>query len=182
MLRHHSHALDMNRVIVLTDPMPPDVAAEAARRAGGLGARAVPWSGADDVRAASSAEDLILVTCAPEEVSEAVRDLLDAGARPIPALAIEGDARTPRLSRSARSILDDPSLPGMEIPVPAVADDDARRALWDQLRALRAEERHHLVEVDVGPAEGWPEAGAAAAGVLAGRRAAGDRRWRTGPT
>jgi hypothetical protein len=181
MLRHHSHALDTNRVIVLTDPMPPDVAVGAARRAGATDPPVVPWGGVDEVRSAASAGSLVIVTCGPEDVPDAVRALFEAGAPPIPALAVEGGADAPRLTPSARSLLADPRLRDLEVPVPAVRSDDVRRVLWDQLRALSAEERHHLLEVDGGPAKGWLAISAAAAGVLAGRRVAGDRRWRAGP-
>jgi hypothetical protein len=178
MLRHHSHALDTTRVIVLTDPSQVDVVTARVTRAGGVAPRMIAWSGPTEVPAALEAGGVVLLTCRPDEARSAVHALIDVGARPIPTLGIDGDATAPRLSPSTRALLADPGLSDLEVPVPAVADDDTRRRLWDQLREIGAENRHHLVEVDGGPEGGWASLAAGAAGVLAGRRAAGDRRWR----
>ncbi len=82
--------------------------------------------------------------------------------------------------------------------MPTLADDAQRQIVWDALRAAKIEERHQLVEVDGRPAldelatrrieprsmgrgvEDDPAyfLAAGAAGVLAGRTAAGNRRWR----
>ena len=84
----------------------------------------------------------------------------------------------------------------MAVPV---LPDDQRTAMWDALRAARLEERHRLVEADGRPGiAGLEAAGVAvrsmgrapaedpafflaggAAGVLAGRLAAGRARWRS---
>jgi hypothetical protein len=84
------------------------------------------------------------------------------------------------------------------VPVPALEDDTQRARIWDALRAARLEERHQLVEVDGRPAldelasrrieprsmgrgvDDDPACflAAGAAGVLAGRLAEGNRRWR----
>jgi hypothetical protein len=77
-----------------------------------------------------------------------------------------------------------------DVHVPLPRGDDALRArVRTSIAALQLEARHHLVEVDPNPA--FAEAGvdpatasldalaAAAAGVLAGRLAVGNRRWRT---
>jgi hypothetical protein len=80
-----------------------------------------------------------------------------------------------------------------------VLEDDAQRsAVWEALRSRRLEEIHHLVEVDGAPAVQELRArridvrtmgrgieddpaffqAAGAAGILAGRLAAENRRWR----
>jgi Protein of unknown function (DUF3866) len=86
--------------------------------------------------------------------------------------------------------------------VPALDDDEHRDAVWGALRSARLEDRYQLVEVDGRPAleelaargieprsmgRGVEEdpaffLAAGAAGVLAGRVAAGNRRWREGST
>jgi hypothetical protein len=75
----------------------------------------------------------------------------------------------------------------VHVPVPGVVEP-LRSRIAGALRPLELEDRHHLVEVDPTPA--FDEAGvtvdgapvdaltAAAAGVLAGRLAVGNRRWR----
>jgi hypothetical protein len=82
-------------------------------------------------------------------------------------------------------------LRDLNVPVPLL-EEEARLVVWDSLRAARVEERHHLVEVDGRPAldelseRGTPRVGdelqllaAGAAGVLTGRMAAANRKWRT---
>ena len=86
----------------------------------------------------------------------------------------------------------------MNVPVPVLGDDGQRTAVWDALRSRKLEETHHLVEVDGAPAVDELRArgidvrsmgrgidddpafflAAGAAGVLAGRLAAENRRWR----
>jgi hypothetical protein len=75
----------------------------------------------------------------------------------------------------------------VHVPIPGV-DEPLRARVGGAFRPLELERLHHLVEVDPGPA--FEEAGftvedapldaltAAAAGVLAGRLAVGNRRWR----
>ena len=75
----------------------------------------------------------------------------------------------------------------VHVPVPSLEDPE-RSVVADYLRPLELEATHHLVEVD--PAPAFEQAGlvldgaplhalaAAAAGVLAGRLAASNRRWR----
>jgi hypothetical protein len=85
------------------------------------------------------------------------------------------------------------ALQGLQVDVQVAIpseEGDARRALREALAPFELERLHHLVEVDARPA--FEEAGtaigcaspeeraAAAAGVLAGRIAAGNRRWRAG--
>jgi hypothetical protein len=123
------------------------------------------------------------------------------GGRPIPALRVSfADARERHrgLSHHSLTILRRVCLVETNVPVPTLADDAERAAVWDALRGAKVEERHHLVEVDGGPAvdelvgrgvdvrsmgrgvDADPAffLAAGAAGVLAGRLAAGNRRWR----
>ena len=85
----------------------------------------------------------------------------------------------------------------MDVAVPALADETQRTTVWNALRSRRLEETHHLVEVDGQPALEELRArgldvrtmergidddpafflAAGAAGVLAGRMAAENRRW-----
>ena len=120
------------------------------------------------------------------DLPHAVERLLARGARPVPALeAARGIGVLPS------SIVALTALPaGLNVPVPSLQEDDARALVWSCLREARLEEHHHLVEVDGGPAieelraKGTPPGGdlfgllaAGAAGVLAGRMVAGNRRW-----
>ncbi len=125
------------------------------------------------------------------------------GGRPIPSLRISfADERERHrgLSHHSLTILRDVCLVPTDVPVPAL-EDDQRRTVWDALRGAKLEERHQLVEVDGHPAleelaarrveprsmgrgvEDDPAyfLAAGAAGVLAGRAAAADRRWREPP-
>jgi hypothetical protein len=141
------------------------------------------------------AEFVIAVSSSPEAAAAVARVAIPRRGRPIPVLGIaEGEA-----DAASMALLRDPSLEGLNVAVP-VLDGLARSRLWDSVRAARVEERHHLVEVDGRPAldelaalavaPDHPDAGlttslvgvaalaAGAAGVLAGRLAAGGRRWR----
>lgn len=123
------------------------------------------------------------------------------GGGPIAALRVSfADARERHrgVSHHSLTILADVCLVAATVPVP-VLDEGARRgAVWGALRARKLEDRHQLVEVDGRPAIDELEArgvevrsmgrgveddpafflAAGAAGVLAGRMAAGNRRWR----
>jgi hypothetical protein len=123
------------------------------------------------------------------------------GGRPIPALRVSfADPRERHrgLSHHSRTILRDVCLVETNVPVPVLDDGAQRNAVWDALRDADAYGRHHLVEVDGRPAHEELVArgvevrsmgrafeddpafflAAGAAGILAGRLAAGDRRWR----
>jgi hypothetical protein len=123
------------------------------------------------------------------------------GGRPIPSLRISfADARVRHrgVSHHSLTILHDVCLVATDVPVPTLGDDAQRQVVWDALRAAKIEERHQLVEVDGRPALDELAArrieprsmgrgvdddpayflAAGAAGVLAGRAAAGHRRWR----
>jgi hypothetical protein len=123
------------------------------------------------------------------------------GGRPIPALRLSfADARERHrgLSHHSLTILRDVCLVPTDIPVPVMENTMERDTVWNALRSARLESRHQLVEVDGQPAldelaarnveirsmgRGVDEdpvffLAAGAAGVLAGRMAAGNRRWR----
>ena len=123
------------------------------------------------------------------------------GGRPIPSLRISfADPRERHRSVSHHSltILRDVCLVPTDVPVPTLEDDEQRRSVWEALRNAKLEDRHQLVEVDGRPAlaeladrgieprsmgRGVADdpayfLAAGAAGVLAGRTAAGNRRWR----
>jgi hypothetical protein len=124
------------------------------------------------------------------------------GGRPVPALRVsfaDERARHHGLSHHSITILRDVCTTACNVPVPVLADDVQRAAVWDALRAAGLEDRHHLVEVDGRPGiDGLAQRGlvvrsmgrdpdddpaffraAGAAGVLAARMAAGSRRWRS---
>jgi hypothetical protein len=123
------------------------------------------------------------------------------GGRPIPALRVSfADARERHrgLSHHSRTILRDVCLVETDVPVPVLDDRGQRDAVWGALREADPGGRHHLVEVDGRPAHEELVArdvvvrsmgrgfehdpafflAAGAAGVLAGRLAAGNRAWR----
>lgn len=125
------------------------------------------------------------------------------GGRPIPALRVSFADQRERhrgLSHHSLTILRDVCKVETDVPVPTLLDDEQRKAVWDALRAAKLEDRHRLVEVDGHPALEELQArgvvarsmgrteeddpafflSAGAAGVLAGRMAAGARRWRDG--
>ncbi len=143
-----------------------------------------------------AAEYVVAACSSPAAAATVARVATLRRGRPLPVLGIADGT----IDAASRSLLADPSLEGLNVAVPALEDADRAR-LWDSLRAERIEERHHLVEVDGRPAlvalhalaaaPEHPDAGlstrldgvaalaAGAAGVLAGRMAAGGRRWRT---
>jgi hypothetical protein len=123
------------------------------------------------------------------------------GGRPIPALRVSFADQRERhrgVSHHSLTILADVCRVDVNVPVPALADEGQRDAVWEALRSRRLEEKHHLVEVDGRPALDELRArrldvrtmgrgidddpafflAAGAAGVLAGRMAAENRRWR----
>jgi len=123
------------------------------------------------------------------------------GGRPIPSLRVsfaDPRQRHRNVSHHSLTILRDVCLVPTDVPVPVLDDEGQRTAVWGALRAATLEERHQLVEVDGRPAldeladrgieprsmgrgvEDDPAffLASGAAGVLAGRLAAGNRRWR----
>jgi hypothetical protein len=124
--------------------------------------------------------------------------------RPIPALRVSfADERERHrgVSHHSLTILADVCKVEVNVPVPVLGDDGQRAAVRDALRSRKLEEIHHLVEVDGQPALEELRAravdvrtmgrgidddpafflAAGAAGVLAGRQAAENRRWRDVP-
>ena len=101
------------------------------------------------------------------------------GGRPLPAL--------PWSSRAAVTELFEGCLVDVDVALPRLAGTE-RAALRAAVAALHLDALHHVVEVDPRPGADrdaqtdddpdLDELGAAAAGVLAGRLAAGNRRWR----
>jgi Protein of unknown function (DUF3866) len=121
--------------------------------------------------------------------------------RPIPALRVSfADARERHraVSHHSLTILADVCAVDVNVPVPALPDERERELVWEALRGRKLEEKHHLVEVDGAPAIEELRAreidvrtmgrgidddpafflAAGAAGVLGGRMAAENRRWR----
>jgi uncharacterized protein DUF3866 len=122
------------------------------------------------------------------------------GGRPVAALRVsfaDGRERHRGVSHHSLTILDRVCRVTADVAVP-VLEGRERDLVWDSLRERRLEERHQLVEVDGRPAlDELERAGveidsmgrtasedpafflaAGAAGILAGRMAAGSRRWR----
>jgi hypothetical protein len=122
------------------------------------------------------------------------------GGRPLPSLRIsfaDGRDRHRGVSHHSLTILHDVCLVATDVAVPTLDDDAQRDSVWEALRAAKIEERHQLVEVDGRPALDELAArrveprsmgrgvdddpacflAAGAAGVLAGRTAAGNARW-----
>jgi hypothetical protein len=138
------------------------------------------------VERGTDAEVVVIVTTAFPGMAGSVRRLQAQGARTVPALeAALGIGVTP----ASLTVLSE--LPeALNVPVPSIDDDDERWRLWQSLRDAGLDERHHLVDVDGHPAldelsaRGTAVEGdlvgllaAGAAGVLAGRMVAGNRRW-----
>jgi hypothetical protein len=121
--------------------------------------------------------------------------------RPIPALRVSfADERERHrgVSHHSLTILADVCKVDVNVPVPVLEDEAQRSVVWGALRSRQLEEIHHLVEVDGAPAVEELRArgvdvrtmgrgieddpafflAAGAAGVLAGRMAAENRRWR----
>ena len=102
------------------------------------------------------------------------------------------------VSHHSLTALSKVALQPVHVAVPVMEHEERRAAVWDRLRQAGLEERHQLVEVNGAPAlDLLEQAGvdvqsmgrgpkedpefflaAGAAGVLAGRMAAGDRAWR----
>jgi hypothetical protein len=185
--------LRMLPVLSLADPALVSVVLAGARRAG-EGPAILIVSHADEAvliaARAGGVEVVVIVSDAATAVGSmnAARRL---GGHAVPVLALATRDGSPHVLGSCLELLTDETLFDVNVPVPAVDDHELRTGLWDELRAARLEERHHLVEVDGAPAlaelasvrpmptlDPWASLAAGAAGVLAGRMAAGNRRWR----
>jgi hypothetical protein len=123
------------------------------------------------------------------------------GGRPVAALRVnfaDPDYRHHGVSPHSITVLRDVAVVPVHVAVPALEHEDQRRAVWDALRVAGLADRHQLVEVTGRPAvdllidRGIPTEtmgrpvdrepaffiSAGAAGILAGRMAAGSARWR----
>lgn len=166
-------------IVVVTDEALVHLAVAGALRSGKLRPDVI-----DDgvpslaARLLRSGADAVVTVARDGQVLGAIRAL--AG-RPIPALPWDDPGRAGRLLEG--------SPVDVDVPIPSV--EPGRTAARAQILDGRLAEGHHPLEVDPRPA--FAEVGAdparatlgelsaAAAGVLAGRVAAGNRRWRTTP-
>ncbi len=168
-------------VIVLPDPVWSDLATAGALRAGRQPACArlpgdAPALGLRMLVAVTEGADIVLVEGGAGPHLRVARAL---GGRPLAVLPLpDRDAVETMLQGCGLDV---------HVPVPSLEDPE-RSLVADCLRPLTLEATHHLVEVD--PAPAFEQAGvdldraslharaAGAAGVLAGRLAASNRRWR----
>ncbi len=168
-------------VIVLPDPVWSDLAAAGALRAGRQPACLrlsgdAPALGLRALVAVTEGAEVVLVEGGAGPHLRVVRAL---GGRPLAVL--------PLPDRDAVESMFQGCGLDVHVPVPSLEDPE-RSVVADCLRPLELEAMHHLVEVD--PAPAFEQAGlvldgaplhalvAAAAGVLAGRLSASNRRWR----
>lgn len=163
-------------VVVLPDHDRLAVVRLAVTRAGGDEPSLVAPDGGALLRAAQQGAEVMIVTSGSGRTMNAIRAL---GGRPLPAL--------PWTSRAAITELFEGCLVDVDVAVPRLAGTE-RAALRGTIAALHLDALHHVVEVDPRPgSDRDPQTsdgpdldvlGAAAAGVLGGRLAAGSRRWR----
>lgn len=152
----------------------------------------LPDADAPSLTGAAAGGAEVAVSVVPSsELIDALNRVRRLGGQALPILGLQASPHGIRLTDASRSLLTDPGLQDLNVPVPVIAEDAARRALWDQIRSAALEDRHHVVEVDGAPAveemvaralgapeDPWRASAAGAAGVLAGRLAAANRRWR----
>ena len=168
-------------VIVLPDPVWSDLATAGVLRAGRQPACArlpgdAPALGLQMLVAVTEGADVVLVEGGGGPHLRIARAL---GGRPLAVLPLpDRDAVETTLQGCGLDV---------HVPVPSLEEPE-RSLVAECLRPLTLEARHHLVEVD--PAPAFEQAGvdlgraslharaAGAAGVLAGRLAASNRRWR----
>ena len=168
-------------LIVLPDPVWSDLATAGALRAGRHPACVrlpgdAPALGLRMLVAVTEGADVVLVEGGAGPHLRVARAL---GGRPLAVL--------PLPDREAVAAMLQGSGLDVHVPVPSLEDPE-RSLVAECLRPLTLEATHHLVEVD--PAPAFEQAGldlgeaslharaAAAAGVLAGRLSASNRRWR----
>jgi hypothetical protein len=162
--------------VVLPDRDRLAVVRLAVTRAGGVEPSLVAPDGGALLRTAPQGAEVMIVTSGSGRTMNAIRAL---GGRPLPAL--------PWSSRAAIKELLEGCLVDVDVAVPRLAGTE-RAALRAAVAALHLDAVHHVLEVDPRPGfdrdaqtKDGPDLdvlGAAAAGVLAGRLAAGSRRWR----
>jgi len=168
-------------VIVLPDPVWSDLATAGALRAGQVPACLRlpgdgPALGLSMLVAVAEGADVVLIEGGSGLHLRIARVL---GGRPLAVLPVPDRAAVERMFQGCG--LD------VHVPIPSLGDP-ARSRLHGFLGPLELEATHHLVEVDPAPAFAHAHLDiaqasieslmAAAAGVLAGRLAAGNRRWR----
>lgn len=171
-------------VVVLSDPGLEATVRAGAQRAGRaplarLELEGVEFPGAELLGGSSIAEVLLVVSQGPAAAATLVvaRAL---GGRPLPVIALDDPASANAMLRECDVDLD--------VAVPSV-DEPMRALIRETVEQLGLFIGHHVVEVDPRPAladrvgvgadaPSVHELTAAATGVLAGRLAAGNRRWR----
>lgn len=166
-------------IVIVTDEALVHLAVAGALRSGKLRpdviAAVAPSLAA---RLLGSDADAVVTVAVDGDVLGAIRAL---GGRPIPALPWDDPRRAARLLEG--------SPVDVDVPIPSV--EPGRTAARDMILDGRLAEGHHPLEVDPRPAFAeigadperatLGELSAAAAGVLAGRVAARNRRWRATP-
>jgi hypothetical protein len=163
-------------VVVLPDHDRLAVVRLAVTRAGGVEPSLVAPDGGALLRTAQQGAEVMILPSGSGRTMNAIRAL---GGRPLPAL--------PWSSRAAIAELFEGCLVDVDVAVPQLEGTE-RAALRAAVAAVHVDAVHHVVEVDPHPGfdrdpqtNDGPDPdvlGAAAAGVLAGRLAAGRRRWR----
>ena len=175
-------------VVVPSEELAEVVEAGATRAGGSPTFAVVPYADEATLLAALETGAEIVIAVGVGDIAVQSLDCAqELGGRGIPVLVLDGEV----VDSSTLELLAEPSLRDLNVPVPTL-EEDTRAAVWDSLRAARVEERHHLVEVDGRPAleelrergkslqgDQLQLLGAGAAGVLAGRMAVANRKWRT---
>ena len=169
-------------VVVLTDASLTRVVLAGVERAGQASVAMLrpPWPstpGASLLEAATSAEVVVMLALPGRTTEDGLIPARALGGRPLPVVPLD-DLVAARSMLEACWIDLDVAIPSLD----EAARDRARAAASD----LALFHRHHVVEVDPRPGLGTePFSGvtlhaltAASTGVLAGRIAAGNRRWR----
>lgn len=169
-------------VVVLIDPALEPFARAGAERAGRASVATAVLADARDrgrglIEAAATAEVVIAVTVAPEGATETLVVARALGGRPLPVIPFE--------DRLVAGTMLEGCWIDLDVAIPAIdgAGRERARAISEGLGLF---ESHHVVEVDPRPGlrssavadASLGALAAAATGVLAGRIAAGNRRWR----
>jgi hypothetical protein len=178
-------------LVAPTDDLAEVVEAGAARAGGSPTFVVVPHADEPTLLAAmETGAELLIAVCVGDIAVRSLHSAHLLGGRGIPVLELRTEAGRAVVNPATIELLSDPSLADLNVPVPSL-DETPRAQVWDELRAAKVEDRHHLVEVDGRPAldelaaRGLEVQGdelqllaAGAAGVLAGRMAAASRKWR----
>lgn len=178
-------------LVAPTDDLAEVVEAGAARAGASPTFVVVPHADEPTLLAAmETGAELVIAVCVGDVAVRSLNSAHLLGGRGIPVLELRTEAGRAMVAPATIELLSDPSLMDLNVPVPSL-DETLRALVWDELRAARVEDRHHLVEVDGRPALDELAArgsevqadelqllAAGAAGVLAGRMAAASRKWR----